>query len=263
MSGDLSLGSCLRGSERGGERFAARGLHSSLNWERPATIVSTFHLLLTSSTRSSGTSLSMPWTSLIAPMAEIARSSVSRRRLVSARPELRLTTRPTCSAASVFRLLQRRPISLGAKPGAAAVELPRGDTTRAETIFSSRSSRPRAPATMRSSCFDIQSPSTNCLLETRVRRMADRSPEFTRVARLTREDIPPWQSLPTGGGAKEASCEVRGGCLVVLRRHARAILPAVTSGCASARSRATCWRPRCRRDVIVASRVPSAHAASR
>jgi hypothetical protein len=38
--------------------FAAGGLHSSLNWAPPALIVSTFHLLLISSTWSIGSSLS-------------------------------------------------------------------------------------------------------------------------------------------------------------------------------------------------------------
>jgi hypothetical protein len=87
-------------------------------------------------------------------------------------------------------------------PSRRSRELPRGDTTRAETIFSSRSSRPLAPATMQSSCFDIHGPSTNCLVETRVRRGADRTPS-SRLARLSTEDTRQSQTFPTGGGAEE------------------------------------------------------------
>jgi hypothetical protein len=82
---------------------------------------------------------------LIAPVSEICKPIVSTRSLVSASPELRFTTMPTLLAAALFLPLQRRPISAGAKPGAAAVELPRGETTTAEMLSSPAGADPSVP----------------------------------------------------------------------------------------------------------------------
>src|SRR4029077_180758 len=94
---------------------------------------------------------------------------VSSRRLVSARPQLRLITRPADSAAPRCLLLQRAPISPAPGPPATAVLLPRGETISADAISSPGSSRPSAPCLMLSSCLDIQPPSDALSSSDRVR----------------------------------------------------------------------------------------------